>query len=549
MSREINGRPGSPSEAFGFVLPGDLPVGFIMVGADDVVLEWNDVAAELLLTPVAGAVGTRFADLAVSYTVRGLRTAIEHVKATGAPRVLDDVVVGSGDGERHARISVRRGPPRQRARAVMVYVVDTTSVVRLQRDVERLLTEHSLEMEDALRAREALEVTVEELSTTLAELEVANETLATADLDKDQLIAALAHELRNPVDAAVSALEVIDSPAADRAQDEAARVMRRELHHVKRLLDDLLDVVRFSHGDLEIVKRPIDLVALVSASVEAIRPETDRAGLRLSLVLPAPGSVHVEADGERLTQVVTNLLSNAVKYTAAGGSITVVLSSAGTSAWLSVQDTGRGIAADRIESVFELFEKGRRADAGRNAGLGLGLTVSRRIVELHGGTLTALSDGVDRGSRFTVRVPRTASASELVMRAAPALGPRRILLVEDDADVREMLGVTLSLLGGHDVDVAATGVRAVEIAIATRPEVALVDMGLPDLDGCEVARRIRAALGDSVALVALTDYGQAEDHGRAREAGFVAHLVKPATYEVIAETIAQLTTARASAEP
>ena len=523
----------------------ELPIGVVVIGADDVVRVCNSTAARFLSVSPEKAVGRPFRDLEVSYRIAGLRAAVERVKADGAPLVLEDVVVAGEGGAEHLAISIRPAIKATPVRAVMLYITDMTTIVQLREEIGRLVREHALEMGHAQAVQEALEVTVEELSASNHELMALNEALTDADHRKDEFIAMLAHELRNPLAAVVSALEVIDRGDANRtAVEHARRTGRRQLRHLARLLDDLLDVSRLSHGRLELQRRAADVAVIVVESVDALRGEIEAAGLALNLLLPNVGSLYVDADETRLVQVVTNLLTNAVKYTPAGGKLTVVAARRGSHATIIVQDTGRGIAAGDLERIFVLFEQTADAHGRRSGGLGIGLTLARRIVELHGGTLTATSAGVNRGgSTFTVKLPliKTPSApTPTSLQEGPAARPRHILVIDDNADVLEMFRSSLTTLGAHRVDVADSGARGIEMALAIKPEVVLVDIGLPDIDGYAVARKIRAALGDSIRLVAVTGYGQAEDQRRTREAGFDAHVVKPADYEAIARVLAAL---------
>jgi len=519
----------------------ELPIGFVVIGADDVVRVWNSTAAHVLGIRPQNAIGRPFRDLEVSYRIEGLRAAVERVKAEGVPLLLEDVIVAGEEGAEHLAISIRPAVKATPLRAVMLYITDMTTIVRLREDIARLVREHALEMGHAQVAQEALEVTLEELSASNHELQVLNEALTEADHRKNEFIAMLAHELRNPLAAVVAALEVLDRNDADRtAVEHARRTGRRQLRHLARLLDDLLDVSRLSHGRLELRRRAVDVASIVAESVDVLRSEINAAGLALNLVLPDVGTLYIDADETRLVQVVTNLLTNAVKNTPAGGKLTVAAARRGSHATIIVQDTGRGIARDDLERIFALFEQTADAHGRRSAGLGIGLTLARRVVELHGGTLTATSMGVDRGSTFTVKLPlvRTPSAPPPTsLQHEPASRPRHILMIEDDADVLEMFRSSLTTLGGHRVDVADSGARGLEVALAMKPEVVLVDIGLPDIDGYAVGRKIRAALGHSVRLVAVTGFGQDEDQRRTREAGFDAHVVKPADYEAIARVL------------
>ena len=280
----------------------ELPIGFVVIAADDVVRAWNSTAARLLGVSPEEAVGRRFRDLEVSYRIAGLRAAVEQVKADGAPLVVEDVVVAAGEeGTEHLAISIRPAVNVTPVRAVMLYITDMTTIVRLREEIARLVREHVLELGDAQAAQEALEVAVEELSASNHELQVLNETLTEADHRKDEFIAMLAHELRNPLAAVMAALDVLDGGDADRtAVEQARRTGRRQVRHLAHLLDDLLDVSRLSHGRLELRRGTVDLASVVAESVDALRREIDAAGLALNLELPDTASLYVDADATRL---------------------------------------------------------------------------------------------------------------------------------------------------------------------------------------------------------------------------------------------------------
>lgn len=296
------------------------------------------------------------------------------------------------------------------------------------------------------------------------------------------------------------------------------------MSHLARLVDDLLDVGRLTTGKIVLARRPVDLGALVANLVGAWQAagRFDR-----HQVTHRTEPVWVDADETRLEQVVANLLSNAVKFTPETGTVAVRVRVEGAEAVLEVEDSGVGIPAETIGRVFDLFFQGERGPDRAQGGLGIGLTLVRRLVDLHGGTVAVASDGPGRGSRFTVRLPRIAPPPPAPDTALGRRGePRRVLIIEDHGDSREMLRLALER-DGHSVAEAATAREGLEAAPAFGPDVALIDIGLPELDGYEVARRLRAALGPAVTLVALTGYGALEDRHRSEQAGFDAHLVKP----------------------
>jgi signal transduction histidine kinase/CheY-like chemotaxis protein len=344
--------------------------------------------------------------------------------------------------------------------------------------------------------------------------------------ERDQFLAMLGHELRNPLAAILTAGELMErssSPEFIRPR----QVMLRQARHLARLVDDLLDVARVTSGKIALREAPLDLALLVARAVQACEPRARQQSLALSTSLP-PEKVSVLGDPLRLDQVLGNLIGNALKYTPAGGAVQVVLSLEGKEAVLRVRDSGIGIAPETLPRIFELFTQAEGALDRAQGGMGIGLTLVKRLVELHGGTVAATSKGAQLGTELTVRLPLLQSAHEAAETAPRAAEParRRILLVEDNPDTREVLQIALEE-SGHEVAVAADGDEAVRLATGGRPEVMLVDIGLPGKDGYDVAREVRRSLGARPLLIALTGYGQPEDRARAMAAGFDLHLTKP----------------------
>jgi CheY-like chemotaxis protein len=330
-----------------------------------------------------------------------------------------------------------------------------------------------------------------------------------------------------------------DQSGGDPIMRRVGRIGERQIGHLTRLLDDLLDVSRLVRGKIELRKETITLQMIVAAALETTRGFVDVRRHGEFMSLPAE-PLWFEADPTRLTQVVGTLLDNAAKYTPAGGEISVTGYREGAEVVLRVRDTGIGIAAEMLRPVFDLFVQADRSRGGAAGGLGVGLTLARTVIELHGGTIVAQSEGPGRGSEFIVRVPVGAPVGPASPddRRRIAIEARQILLIEDDDNVREALRRILKL-DGHRVDVARDGLEGVALALTTAPEVAFVDIRLPGMHGYEVGRRLRAALGSRVFLVALTAHGLEEDRRRSAEAGFDAHLVKPASYEELTRVIVQ----------
>jgi two-component system CheB/CheR fusion protein len=371
------------------------------------------------------------------------------------------------------------------------------------------------------------------------------EQLAEADRHKDEFLAMLAHELRNPLAPIRNALHILKQPDANGGMlGQAMDMAERQVGHMARLLDDLLDVSRISRGRIELRQEPVDLAAVLGRSVEAARPLFEERQHQLTVSL-TPGPLRVRGDPTRLDQVVTNLLNNAAKYTDPGGRIRVSAGREGGAVVLRVRDTGIGIDPEMLPKIFDLFVQAERRLDRSQGGVGIGLTLVRRLVELHGGTVDAQSAGPGRGSEFVVRLP-AAPEGEAGARAgaagADAASPRalsrRVLVVDDNVDAADSIALLLRL-GGHEVRVAHDGPTALLIARAFRPQVVFLDIGMPGMDGYEVARRLRREPGPQPALlVALTGWGHDEDRRRSQEAGFDHHLVKPVDPAALVQLLA-----------
>ena len=353
---------------------------------------------------------------------------------------------------------------------------------------------------------------------------------------KDEFMAMLAHELRNPLSAISAAAQVLEASDGQNAPALRARsIIGRQVHHLARLVDDLLDVSRVVTGKIVLDRCPIDFADLVHRAV-AVCSER-RQGQRLEV---SAQPVWVEGDLVRMEQIVNNIVGNAVKYTPAGGRIRVRVTVEGGDAVLRVEDDGFGIAPELLPRVFDLFVQGERTLDRAQGGLGIGLTLVRRLVQLHGGTVAAASDGPGRGSVFTVRLPKVSMPMNIQPSSThdDCTGfSRRVLVIEDNQDAREMFRIMLEL-AGHEVLEAGDGLAGLEILKSQRPDVAVIDVGLPGLNGYEIARRFRAEPdSDNVMLVALTGYGTPEARERSRQAGFDHHLIKPVNPEALQEIL------------
>jgi signal transduction histidine kinase len=364
-----------------------------------------------------------------------------------------------------------------------------------------------------------------------------------ANRAKDEFLAMLGHELRNPLAPIVTALSLMrrhEDPATARE----LTIVERQVQHVVRLVDDLLDVSRIARGKFELHRGVVDVADMVADGVETASPLFEGRRLALSVDVPR-GRLFVDGDRMRLAQVAANLLTNAAKYTDAGGSVDVSARADGGAVELRVRDDGIGMSPDLLVRVFDIFEQGARTIDRAAGGLGLGLAIVKSIVTLHGGEVRAASGGPGKGSEFCVRLPllppreRTAAPPRP---AAPAraAASRRVLIVDDNEDGALLLDFALSKMG-HTTRTAFDGPSALEAAVEFLPDVALLDIGLPAMDGYEVARRLRDLLGERTpALIALTGYGQESDRARSRAAGFDRHLVKPVDLAQFPEIFASL---------
>ncbi|MGQ9425568.1 ATP-binding protein [Gilvimarinus sp. F26214L] len=379
------------------------------------------------------------------------------------------------------------------------------------------------------RAR-ALEESNRNLEREMSERQAAENALRQADRRKDEFLATLAHELRNPLAPMMNGLRILEMDTQDPAKQEEARaVLDRQLKKMVRLVDDLLDVSRISTGKLQIAPEVVEAQSVVRDAVETSRDEIDGAGHALTVELPAE-PLYVRADPLRLAQVFSNLLNNAAKYTEPGGHIHLMAQQDGEQVSFSVSDTGIGIAADRLDDVFDMFTQVDQSLERSYQGLGVGLALSRRLVELHGGELQVASEGPGRGSTFTVRLDRVeAPAAPLQSEAAPAPQSRgrRILLVDDNVDFVDTMAALLADLG-HEVLVLHDARAALEKAPRFAPEFAFLDIGMPGMSGYDLAHQLRRLPEmESCILIAATGWGQSKDLERSRKAGFDHHLVKP----------------------
>jgi signal transduction histidine kinase len=442
--------------------------------------------------------------------------------------------------------------------------------IELLRDQQSQLHERRLEEErrrweeeslrgqrdEARRTAEALARKTQELAATIEEKErvereliQSNQALAAADRRKDEFLAVLGHELRNPLAPLTAGLEILKhgltaSPVDVARLHRTRQAMGRQLQHLNRLVDDLLDVQRINSGKIELRKETVGLREVIEQAVATVRPALDERAHLLSLDLPAD-PVALVGDAVRLTQVVANLLNNAIRYTDPGGRIALLARCDGQEVRVQVTDNGRGIPADVLPRIFGMFIQEQEG----GGGLGLGLMLVQRLVALHGGRVQAHSDGAGLGSSFTVWVPIGQPAPLAAARHEPSAPvqqavvdrPLVIALVDDNADIRETMSELLSSWG-HRVEVAGDGLSGVELISRCRPDLAIIDIGLPKLDGYGVATEVRRRLGNGhPRLVAVSGYGQEADRKRSMEVGFDVHLVKPVDVDSILDLLARPT--------
>ena len=511
-----------------------LPIAAMAISRQGALLAAN-AAAERTLGVRTGSGGERI-DAPSGEALRAVRSAIVEAGRRGTvPAQFETFGVSGG------AVTIRLGAMRLDDLDVVLVVAEERGEVNALtaqlRLVEEELRANRTDMETAnaelMAANEQLHGANSELEARLAELRDALE----ASRHKDDFLAMLAHELRNPLAPILSAMQVIRRhPDNSEVVQRAREVVERQVRHQAQLLDDLLDVSRITRGLIKLRKGVIDARSAVAAAVEATRPVIDARGHALAVLLPDE-PLRLEADPTRLTQIVTNLLDNAAKYTNPGGHIEVSAHHDGEHVIVRVRDTGIGIPSDMHARIFDLFTQGDVPIARPLGGLGLGLSLVRSLTTLHGGTIDVKSEGPGRGSEFTICLPAGKAEGWSGTETPSTAAARHVLVIEDNVDAREMLRMALEL-DGHRVETAADGTSGVEVALRTTPDLVLIDIGLPGLDGYAVARRLREALGHRVTLVALTGYGQTEDHRRTTEAGFDAHLVKPVDPDVLSRAMA-----------
>jgi signal transduction histidine kinase len=394
----------------------------------------------------------------------------------------------------------------------------TREFERLNRELEERVAERTNELQEAVDKQKELA-----------------DKLREADRRKDEFLALLAHELRNPLAPVQNAVSVMRIKGTEDAQLLwCYDVIERQADQLKRLVDDLLDVSRITQGKIQLRLERVDLEAVIAGAVETSAPLINAQHHQLRVHLPDE-PLAVQGDASRLTQVVANLLNNAAKYQNEDGIIELSARREGPDAVIAVRDRGIGLSPEMLSEAFELFAQGERTPDRAQGGLGIGLSLVKKLVELHGGTVRAASDGPGCGAEFVIRLPRlddgTQPATDTATNHATPSGPLRhnILVVDDNVDAAESLGMLLTL-DGHGVTIVHDGVQALDTALRNRPDVVLLDIGLPGMDGYEVCRRLRSAGFGGTRIIAMTGYGQDKDRQRAMEAGFDEHTVKPVEF-------------------
>jgi len=401
----------------------------------------------------------------------------------------------------------------------------TREFERLNRELEERVAERTVELQEAVDKQRELA-----------------DKLREADRRKDEFLALLAHELRNPLAPVQNAVAIMRRRGADNPELVWCRdVIERQADQLKRLVDDLLDVSRITQGKIQLRLETVSLEGVIAGAVETSAPLINAQRHEMRVTLPET-PILVRGDASRLTQVVANLLNNAAKYQNERGFIELIARDEGDDAVVTVRDRGIGLSPEMLSEAFELFAQGERTPDRTKGGLGIGLSLVKKLVELHGGTVAAASDVPGCGSEFVVRIPRLhatepASASPLPSANGQAAPAQRILVVDDNVDASESLAMLLRL-EGHEVSIAHDGVEALRVANDERPTTILLDIGLPGMDGYEVCRRLRTGGFAGTRIIAMTGYGQDKDRQRAMEAGFDEHTVKPVEFARLTRLLA-----------
>jgi PAS domain S-box-containing protein len=481
--------------------------GAVILNAEGTIQYCNGRFAEMLNVPLESVIGSTVAE----WLRRADRATLKTLLAEGS-----------------GRVELEFCAPGMAPVATLVSTVADSASSAETRLIITDLSERKRYEAGIVQMNAQLEQRIQERT---AELEAANELLKDADRRKDEFLAVLSHELRNPLAPIRTASHLLDSPHLPASELLWARtVIQRQVRHMSALLDDLLDIARITRGRMDLKVRRVSLKAVVDAAVEAARPLIDRNKHTLVVTLPDSDPA-LDADPLRLSQILSNLLTNAAKYTDTGGHIALSGQVVDGKLRLIVKDDGIGLSPAALAGIFTMFSQVDGSAGRSEGGLGIGLALVKGLVSLHGGTVRAHSGGKGHGSEFIVELPVAAIREDPVAPpgndVAPAAGSRRVLVADDNRDAADTLGLLLELYG-HEVRIAHSGNAALAVAHSFRPDVALLDIAMPDLSGYEVARNLRVgAACPDIVLIALTGYGQDADKERAQEAGFNHHLTKP----------------------
>jgi PAS domain S-box-containing protein len=485
------------------------PIGYAILDGDGTIKEINRVGEQLLGRAASSLVGEPFAHALSREDLAEFLNLLERAKMTDKG---EDCEIGLSGSQEAPSTDGRRRCFRLTAR----FLVRTNTAFLITFDD---ITQRKLHEERLIQTERALRE---------------------VDGNKNEFLSALSHELRNPLSAIRMSLTALRKaePVGEKAA-KAHAILERQVTHLTRLVDDLLDLTRISRGKIELKRQKIELSDLIGRAIEDQRPSFEAAGIHLAIRFE-PGAFWVDADPARVVQIVSNLLGNALKFTMPGGKVVVALRDENEQAMLSVSDSGVGIAPDVVPHVFERFVQAPQTSERRLGGLGLGLAVVKGLIELHGGTVRIASEGVGRGTEVALTFPlETAPPAPPSSAATPASTRRRVLVIDDNTDTAESLKEALALCG-HDVMVAYDGPSGLSTAATFLPEVILCDIGLPGMDGNDVAKAIRTdACFNGIVLVAVSGYSQPTDRERSVAAGFDRHVAKPPSLETLLRIIAE----------